>query len=607
MRRAFHWRNRTAPFAGRALLLLGALMVSVALTSASPPVELASGLSGAIGVALDPVNSKLYFVEYGAGTLKRIQLTPGCDLTMPATCVITTVAGGFTHPEDIALDVASGTGYVTTRDDLGTTGALWRVDLTSGTKSMVTFNLGAPQQISLDIATNAAYVVGYDNGKLWRIDLTTGVKVAEMLALGHPVGLAVTADRTRAYVTEQTPSQLAEIDLATGTRIRNVVTGLTSPFFLAWTDPAQIALDVVERDPANRVSTVDLVAATATPLLTGLPFRPSAIAINLLGGAAYVTTDSKVLRVSLAGLPMGEPVFLGVGNVPSTSITDGYATTDPGYFFQVKHSPFGGTLNIFGNLSNFKALGATHYRVLVSKGGGAPTSLKLSWNTYKWNTVTSRYELVPVSPIPSDDRYEIPAEYPALAYRWYPSFLMMQWPSGDNDLYTFSVQIFQLSGGSWTDLTYLLPPAKNSMTVLIDNSAATIDLVAIRQHGSGTPISPCQIVSSGPSKFDFQVTAYDPNHHLLSYGLTAYWGKDKSEAVFPTETYSPGHVDAEGPYLWSGVIGAWLPAAGWQAHCNCAHTFFLEAWKRTIDGYNYLLYGHSQQSVTINNTGTACP
>ena len=599
-------RNGSGRRSVRTLLILAGLAAAVP-AGAAPPVELASGLSGAIGVAHDAIHARLYFVEYGAGTLKRIRLIPGCDLVMPVTCPIDTVAAGFTHPEDVALDVAGNTGYVTTRDDPGTTGALWRVNLTTGVKSLVTFNLGAPHQIVLDVPTNSAYVVGFTSGKLWQIDLTTGVKVPRMLGLGNPVGLAVKADRTRAFVTEQAPARLAEIDLMTGVRVRNVVGGLTSPFFLAWTDPAQIALYLVERDPANRVSWVDLTAATKTPVITPLPFRPSGIAVDLPGGAAFVTTDAKVLKASLAGLPMGEPVFLGVGHVPSTSITDGYATTAPGYFFQVKHAPFGGTLNIFGNLSNFKALGATHYRVLVAKGGGMPVPLKLSWNTYKWNTVTSVYDLVSVAPLPTDDRYEIPAEYPALAYRWYPPFLMMQWPSGDNDLYTFSVQILSLSGGVWTDLTGLLPAGKNSLTVLVDNTPATVNLVAIRQHGSGTTVKPCDIVSAGTHTFDFQVTASDPNHHLLSYSLTAYWGKDKSAAVFPAETYAPGHVDAEGPYLWSGVTGTWLPAAGWTASCNCAHTFFLESWKRTIDGYNYLLYGHSQQSVTINNTGVACP
>ena len=576
-------------------------------------IDMASGVAGGVGIAVDPVNANIYYVEFNSGNLKRIHINAGCDLASPATCPITTVASGFSHPEGVELDVDHGFAYVTTRDDPGTSGALWRVNLTSGVKSLVTFNLGAPHQIVLDTPTNRAYVVGFDSGKIWKIDLTTGAKVAVMSGLGNPIGLAITADRTRAYVTEQTPAQLAEIDLATHTRIRNVVTGLTSPFFLSWTDPAQYALYLVQRDPANSILRVDLPSSTATPVITGLPFRPSGIAVDWLGGAVYVATDSKVVKISLAVLPMGEPVFLGVGHVPSTKIVDGYATTDPGYFFQVKDSPFGGTLNILGNLSNFKALGATHYRVLVSYGGSTPTPLGLSWNTYHWNAVTSQFDLTPVAPIAGPavpvpgPVYEIPADYPTHAERWYPSFLMMRWPSGNNGLYTFTVQIFKKTGATWTDLTGGLASG-NSLTVLVDNSGFNADVVALRLHGSSTTIQACEIVSSGSPYFDVEVTAYDANQHLLSYGVTALWGHNASATVF-ADSYA-SHVDAEGPHLWSGVTNRWVPPAlssGFHAPCNCAYTFYLDAWKRTIDGYNYLLEGTAHQSITITNTGSTCP
>jgi DNA-binding beta-propeller fold protein YncE len=569
------------------------------------PTELASGLGAAVGIALDRPNNQLYFVEYATGTLKRMQLTPACETTPP--CSIALVASGFTHPEDVALDTDHGIAYVTTRDDPGTTGKLWRVNLATGTGSVVTFNLGAPQQIALDLPTNSAYVVGYDNGKLWRIELTTGVKVAVIKGLGHPVGLEIKADRTRAYVTEQDTNRVSEIDLALGIRVRDVATGLTAPFFLRWTDPADISLFLVERDPLNQLARIDLPTTTLFAVATGLPFRPSGVAADYVGGAAYVTTDSKLLRIPLASLALGEPVFLGVGNVPSTSIKDGYATTDPGYFLQVKDAPFGGTLNIFGNLSNFVSLGATYYRVLVVPPAGQSTVLARSWDAYRWNPATGQYDLVTITPEPGG-YYQIPPEYPTFAYRWYPPFLMMQWPSADNGLYTLSVEIYNKTGPStFAPLTSSLPAAKNSLTLLVDNSLQSVDLVAIRQHGPGPIIAPCDIVSASPNSYDFEITAYDPNHHLLEYWLTAYWGKDKSEYIKTDGTHDvidySQHVDAEGPHLWSGVSNQWVPSTGWSAHCDCAHTFILGSWKRTINGYYYILYNESHQSITINNTG----
>src|SRR4029079_888414 len=124
---------------------------------------------------------------------------------------------------------------------------LWRVDLATGTPSLVTFNLGAPHQIALDVPTNSAYVVGFSSGRLWKINLATGSKTTILSGLVNPVGVAFTADRTRAYVTEQSaPGRLTAGDINLRTRIGTVANGLVNPFYLNWTDPAQSALYIVE-------------------------------------------------------------------------------------------------------------------------------------------------------------------------------------------------------------------------------------------------------------------------------------------------------------------------------------------------------------------------
>ena len=602
--RAIHLLKRTC---------MGVMAVAIGLTcqKAHAFTNMATGLNAAIGIAADPSGNAVYFVEWNTGALKRINLTPGCDATTP--CPITTVASGFSHPEDVALDIVHGAAYVTTRDDLGTTGALWRVDIATGTRSLVTFNLGAPHQIALDIATDTAYVVGFDSGRLWKIELATGSKTTIMSGLGHPVGLALTADRTRAYVTEQTPPRLAEIDVALHARIRNVVTGLTSPFYLSWTDLAQIALYLVERSPNNDVLRVDLPTSTSAAAITGLPSNASGISLNAEGGTAYISADASVVRVDLATLPMGEPVFLSVGNVPSTSIGggvgDGYATTPLGYFMQVKDAPFGGTLNIFGNFTNFKGLGATHYRVNVSYNGGSPSPLMLTWGAARWNPVTSLYETAAIAP-DAAGRYEIPSEYPAHPERWVPPFLMMRWPSGVNGMYTFTVEAFQfVAPATWNSIA-LLPVAKNQLTLKIDNDLPDVDLVNIYQHGVVTALSTCEIVTSPPfppiTLFDVRITANDPNGHLLNYSVTTYFGHNSSSTVIPTESYS-SHVNADGLHLWRGVVNLRGPAAGWQATCNCAHTFFVDAWKRSIDGYGPFIHRSAHQSITIMNAGAICP
>ena len=584
------------------ILLLARADFSYAVTKTT----IATGLKAAVGAAIDESKNQLYFVEYNAGTLKCVNLFPPYSPCPGTPLPGGVIATGFSHPEDVQLDLAHGFAYVTTRDDPGTTGALWKVNISTGSKSMVTFNLGAPQQLVLDTANNQAFTVGYNDGRLRRINLTTGAKTPVFVGLGHPVGLTITKDRKYAYVTEQdAPGRISKIDLTMGVKDPSpVVTGLTAPFFLAWTDGSQNSLYVVERDPANRVSRVDLISKTKNDAITGLPWRPSGIVVSSIATPVYITTDKEVVKVDMVVLDLTQPVFMGVGHVPATKIVNGYATTDPGYFFQVKHSPFGGTLNIFGNLNNFKALGATHYEVSVSKDGGPFVPINLSWNMYKWNPTTLQYEMVPVAPVAATTRYLIPAEYPLNAGWWYPPFLFMQWPSGENGLYTFKVEIY--SGAIGGSPLPGLPAALNSLTVRIDNTPQDVKIVSIWQKGTpDKEIKPCDIVSKGNNQYYFKITAYDPNHHLLSYGLSALWGDNKSESI-STDSYS-AHVDAEGPYLWSGIINTKVPATFWSASCNCAHTFYLGAWKRTIDGYNYILYRDYHKSITINNTGAVCP
>lgn len=292
--------------------------------------DMVTGLGGATGIAFDRTSNTAYFVEYTTGTLKRISGAATCSTTSTPPCNAVTVAGGFSHPEDVALDTANNVAYVTTRDDPGTTGALWRVDLATGVRSLVTFNLGAPQQIVLDVATNSAYVAGYDSGRLWKIDLTTGSKVTIVSGLGHPIGLAMTANRAYAYVTEESTLRLAKIDLAVGARVSpDAATGLTAPFFLSWTDPGESTLYLVERSPKNDVLRVDLPTSTSSAVITGLPLQASAIAVDWMGGLAFITTNTTVVRADLGALPLSAPVFMGVGFVVKDDIdSDGYDHVD---------------------------------------------------------------------------------------------------------------------------------------------------------------------------------------------------------------------------------------------------------------------------------------
>jgi DNA-binding beta-propeller fold protein YncE len=82
----------------------------------------------------------------------------------------------------------------------------------------------APQQIALDEAHNAVYVVEYAaSGNLYRIDLTSGVKTSIISTLNFPVGLVLSADLQYAYVSEQTTGpdkgRVSRFSLSGGARV----------------------------------------------------------------------------------------------------------------------------------------------------------------------------------------------------------------------------------------------------------------------------------------------------------------------------------------------------------------------------------------------------
>ena len=82
----------------------------------------------------------------------------------------------------------------------------------------------APQQLFLDENAGAAYTVEYSpSGTLWRIDLTSGTKTAALTGLQNAVGVTLSLDRQFAYISEQTTGpdggRVSRFQLSNGQRV----------------------------------------------------------------------------------------------------------------------------------------------------------------------------------------------------------------------------------------------------------------------------------------------------------------------------------------------------------------------------------------------------
>lgn len=294
---------------------------------------------------------------------------------------------GYSEPEDVQASSDGAHAYVTERS-----GDLVRIALTNANRANATViasGMTAPQQLFLDESHGAAYVVEYaPSGSLWHIDLSTGTKTALLSSLENAVGLILSADRQYAYISEQTSGadqgRVSRFQLSNGVR-EPIVTGLTAPFFLQWLDPDETTLLVPERDPANRITAVNVTSKTSNVAADGLAVRPSSVALTM-PGQILVCCNDVIQQVDLSPnvfQPSG-PLLMGVGFIPFDRIVAGLADTtpDPAYFYQVHQTPFGGSLPLMINHMRAYGDGARYYRVKVD--GIVHTD---QWTDYKWNNV----------------------------------------------------------------------------------------------------------------------------------------------------------------------------------------------------------------------------
>lgn len=507
---------------------------------------------------------------------------------------------GYDQPEDLVLSNDGRHAYVTERG-----GKLLKVQLTRAARSRaaeITTGLQAPHQISLDERAGFAYVVEFGNsGRLVRVNLADGRKIAVASNLKRAIGLLMSDDRRFAYVSSQAPSghNVLRLDLAAGTR-EVIADGLSGPFFMAWADPDEGGIMLVERDPANRLAHIDLTRSTPTVsrIATGLPGRPSSVAL-VSPTRALVCTDDTITDVDLTAgyLSALGPLLMGVGHVPRDRIgqsganpTRGYAdtTVDPGYFFQVKDAPFGGNLALMFNHTKAFSSGARFYRMWIDS-----VEPKQSFTDYKWDGSTNRFELETISPTSAGFyRVRHPADI------WYNNWLAYRLGTGvvGDGLHRLRVRTYSAQN----DASQV---ATDSFVIRIDNNGATatIDEIIHHHRSSTHVVDECAIVDKPKDEFRFRVTAWDPEGHLKSYQLTALWGNNKSKAV-TGHTY-PGTPDKK----WFGVNAGLVPSSGpWSAavagdptSTRCAHTFYLTVWDRVINGYQHIHRSTYHRSITI--------
>lgn len=431
-------------------------------------------------------NNDVFCVKTREGNFCKIKvITYGFDLkvqwvTYRLASAYTKIGTGYSQPEDIAVLASETTAYVTER-----TGNLLKVSLSSANRSsaaVVSSGMTAPHQIWLDEAHFQAYVVEFANpGRLLRIDLSTGVKTVLYSSLNLGIGLVLTSNLQYAYVTEQGTSSISRITLSTGVKTV-IATGLVNPFFLSWSDASETSLLVAERDPANRISLVDIskTSLNVKVVMAGTGARPSSVAL-VKPGIFCVFCDSEIDQYDILASSSVTGLYMGIGYVPWNLITaNGKANTagEPLYLYQFPaNSPFGGTLPVKMDHRRAFEAGLRYYRVLID---GIPRTD--SWYDLRMNPVNGKFEFA--EQMKTDTFGMVNGFYPIHnpVNVYYNSDLGCSLDSTtglSNGLHTFSVEFYDASH-------VISPPNTTTHNLFIDNNAcvATLDMPLLDGHST---------------------------------------------------------------------------------------------------------------------------
>ena len=414
---------------------------------------------------------------------------------------------GYNEPEDVK---ASGDGahvFVTERS-----GDLLKVSLLSANRAAATVvasGMTAPQQMFLDEVNGYAYVVEYAaTGNLWQIQLSTGTKTALLSNLQNAVGVVLSADRQFAYVSEQTTGpdggRVSRYRLSDGSR-QSIATHLTAPFFLTWMDAAQTSLLVPQRDPANSILLISLTAGTSQVIASGVAFRPSSVAV-VSTAELLICTDQTIEEFDFS-LASSGPLLMGIGFIPFDKIVQVFGpnlgladtTVDPTYFYQVKDTPFGGTLPLMVNHQRADNDGATYYRVKVD--GVVHTD---SWTDEFWNG--AEFVAVTTTPISIGGN---PGFYPVRPIS--QLFLWMNPSLGDlldttgmtNGFHTISLE-FTNSGGTVLETS-------SPLIIRVDNNQCGATVATPLLHGTGADPT-CGLLHYGTKNADPVSMAFTATH-----------------------------------------------------------------------------------------------
>lgn len=230
------------------------------------------------GIAVDPINGRIYFTSWGGNKIYRVN---------PNGSNLQTLVTGYVNPRGIALDTASLTGKMYwTNYDLGT---IQRADRDGSNIETLVTSLYRPWHIALDVINRKMYWTERGAGIIQRANLDGSNVELLLTGLNEPSGIALVVTEASGF--SFSPAAIADQNFAVGT-----VVNLTLPSAIGGQFPYAYSLTPalpagLQFDAVNRT-----ISGTPTAATPATPYTYTAR--DSAGATATLT-----FRMAVAGLP----------------------------------------------------------------------------------------------------------------------------------------------------------------------------------------------------------------------------------------------------------------------------------------------------------------
>jgi sugar lactone lactonase YvrE len=323
-------------------------------------------LAGCTFLALDKAGGKIYWT-YGK-TIARAKLD--------GTAAEALVTRGTSHTYGIALDVVNEKMYWT---DYGTNKIL-RADLDgTAVEELVTTGLGDPLGLALDLNAGKLYWADCATDKVQRANLD-GTAVEDLVTEGldWPCGITLDLSAGRMYWTDYGTNKILRANLD-GTSVEELVTtGLISP--------SGIALDVASGKMywtdwgTRKIQRANLDGTVVEDIITTDLAHPSGIALDLDAGKMYWTDGGfvKIQRANLDGTGIEE--LLTQTSYRFKGVFDGNGHTISNFTYDSNGVDYVGIFG-FTMLAEIKDLGLLEPNVESGDGYYVGALVGFNWGT----------------------------------------------------------------------------------------------------------------------------------------------------------------------------------------------------------------------------------